>query len=237
MKLSLQSLTSILIIIVLSAAGCGEGGSDTAHNDGHGSAGEHGGDDHHDHGHGVEAARGPMGGRLFLADDLQLELRIEEEEGPPVFLAYLYDGDGVRLSPDGAKLRVTLGRFANRTDVISFSAVGNHLRGDRVVSEPHSFKASIELGYNNRQHEFAFEQHEFRVELSMAAVERANIVAQPAGPGHIDVSVESPGEVRLNSERMLIVSAMHGAPHAAPSTAGRPNPSSSEGNTTATAAL
>jgi len=201
MKFSPGKLVPILGVVVVFVAGCSGGGSEDAQEGAHGQEGDHG----HDHGHGVEAARGPMGGRLFQAQDVQLELRIEEEEGPPVFLAYLYDGVGTPISPEGSTLEVTLERFANRTDVIAFEVVANHLRGDGVVREPHSFKANIALGHNGRNHPFTFEQHEFRVELSQAAVDRAGIVTGPVGAGHIDVRVDSPGEVRMNTEQMLIV--------------------------------
>jgi cobalt-zinc-cadmium efflux system membrane fusion protein len=199
-KLLLKSLL-VLIAAVLTAGGCSRDSSrDDQNTHGHEEA-----DIHADGEHGIDVARGPKGGRLFETDGLRLELRIDEEEGPPVFLAYLYDGRGRPLPPDGATLKVTLERFANRTDVISFAPAGNHLRGDAVVREPHSFRARIALRYDGRDHEFGFEQHEFRVELSQAAVERAGIETSPAGFGHIDVRVESPGEVRLNGERMLIV--------------------------------
>jgi cobalt-zinc-cadmium efflux system membrane fusion protein len=193
---SLGRLPLIIAVMVLSAWGCIRDGADEPGHSGHS------GDDH---GHEVEAARGPKGGRIFSADDLQLELRIEEEVGPPMFLAYLYDSAGASLSPEGATLTVTLLRLGDRVDVISFVPMGNHLRGDAVVREPHSFKAEIGLHYSDEDYEFEFEQHEFRVELSPAAVERASIVTQAAGPAKIDVRVSSPGEVRLNRERMLIV--------------------------------
>jgi len=195
-----EKLPLYLIVILLFAVGCARDGSqdgDGGHSDEKAES--------HEHGEAGEVARGPKGGRLFAADDLQLELRIEEEEGPPMFLAHVYDGDGSPLPPEGAALQVTLERFANRTDIISFAPMGNHLRGDSEVSEPHSFKVLIELSYGGKKYEFDFEQHEFRVELSQAAVKRASIVTQPASPGHIDVRVSSPGEIRLNKERMLIV--------------------------------
>jgi cobalt-zinc-cadmium efflux system membrane fusion protein len=175
-----------------------------------GSGGEHEGDHAHGegdhaHAHGGEVARGPMGGRLFTGDGIRLELNIEEGERPPVFVARLYDEGGNVLSPEGARLDITLERLGNRTDHIAFTPVANHLRGDAIVYEPHSFAATIDLSYGGTSHEFGFEQHEFRVELSRAAVERAGILTEAAGPGHIDVRAGSPGEVLLNRERMLIV--------------------------------
>jgi cobalt-zinc-cadmium efflux system membrane fusion protein len=189
----------IVVMGLLAAWGCARddrgGGTEAGH--------EHG--EQGDEAHGEEIARGPKGGRLFAANDLQLELSIEEEDGPPVFVAWLYDASGEPLSPEGAILRVTVRRLGNRIDVVSFRPMANHLRGDTVVEEPHSFAAKIEIEYNGENLEFGFEQHEFRVELLPEAVERAEIVTQPAGPAHIDVTVSSTGEIRLNRERMLIV--------------------------------
>jgi len=195
----LRRLSPAFIVAALAIAGCTQDGSPGGHEDD-----SHAHNEGEDHGHGAEMVRGPKGGRLFTAHDLQFELRIEEEDGPPTFLAYVYDGKGTPLPAESATLQVTLERFANRTDVVSFTPIGNHLRGDLVVREPHSFKARIELVYNRNNYDFQFEQHEFRVELSQAAIDRANIVVQPASPGHIDVRVDSPGEVRLNREQVLI---------------------------------
>lgn len=199
MKTGLRYTLGLIVCgVLLQSWGCARNTEEHSDHDGHD---DHGDDGHHE----VDVARGPQGGRLFSAGNIQLELRIEEEDGPPMFLAYLYDGNGARLLPDSAALQVTLHRFANRVDVISFTPVGNHLRGDGIVREPHSFKAEISLVHNGVEHDFGFEQHEFRVELSQTAVERANIVSRPVGAGHIDVRVGSPGEIRLNRERMLVV--------------------------------
>lgn len=181
------------------------GCSGDAHDHGGGGQGDHERADHDDHGHEDETARGPRGGRLFTADKFQLELTIEEQEGPPIFVAWLYDGRGDRLSPEGATMKVTLHRLGNRVDVISLSPIANHLRGDAVVHEPHSFDATIEFEYEGESHEFHFTQHEYRVELSREAVDRAEIVTQVVGPAHIDVRVSAPGEIRMNAEQMLIV--------------------------------
>jgi len=194
----IDKVMPMLVATMFVAVGCTGETSDAG--DEHAAGG-----DHDDHGHGEETARGPKGGRLFETANVRLEIRIEEEEGPPVFIAYLYDAKGDPLPPEGAMLHVTLQRFANRTDVISFEPIGNHLRGDSEVREPHSVKAASELQYGGERHEFGFEQHEFRVDLSQAAVERADIVAEPAGQARIDMRVNSPGEVRLNRERVLIV--------------------------------
>jgi cobalt-zinc-cadmium efflux system membrane fusion protein len=197
-NLLFDNLLLIFLAIAFATTGCARQGGSANEDHAHGE-----GRDHDDHA--VEVVRGPMGGRLFESVHFQLELRIEEEDGPPTFVAHAYDGNGELMSPDALTLQVVLERFANRTDVISFTPVGNHLRGAPEVREPHSFRAKVQVRYDGNDYEFDFEQHEFRVELSQAAVERAGIVTEQAAPGHIDVRVSSPGEVRLNRERVLIV--------------------------------
>jgi cobalt-zinc-cadmium efflux system membrane fusion protein len=186
--------TQLLIMIVAAvlATGCAR---EASHDDN-----GHAHDDHDE-----DVARGPHGGRLFTDDGMQLELRIMEEDGPPEFVAYLYDDDGERIAPGDATLHVTLDRFAGRRDEIAFASTGNLLRGDTEVREPHSFAATITLEKDGRTHHWTYDQVEYRVRLTAEAVERAGITVVDAGPGHIDVTVDSPGEVRLNTERMLVV--------------------------------
>jgi cobalt-zinc-cadmium efflux system membrane fusion protein len=188
----MKRLILSLAAVALSLGGCSpDPGTEHARN----------GDDHDDH----EVARGPHGGRLFTSAGVQLELRIMEEDGPPMFVAYLYDAAAEPADPADASLSVTLDRFAGRRDEIAFAAAGNHLRGDTEVREPHSFVATINLEFGGAAHNWVWEQTEYRVQLTPESVDKASIEVAPAGPGHIDVRVESPGEVRMNTERMLVV--------------------------------
>ena len=150
-------------------------------------------------------ARGPHGGRLFESDDLQLELRIDENDGNPIFLSYLYDSNGSRRATDEATLEVTLERFANRVEVIGFSPVLNHLRSETGVREPHSFRATIDLEVGGRDYQWEYEQVEFRIELDPESPGTAGIEIAAVGPGRIEMTVTDPGEVRLNAERVLLV--------------------------------
>jgi cobalt-zinc-cadmium efflux system membrane fusion protein len=189
----LAAATFTLTVALLLALGCAR--EESAARDDHD---HHGGADEH-------APRGPHGGRLFQERALQLELCIVEEDAPPMFVAYVYDTLGTQLAPGGANLQVTLDRFAGRRDVIRFSPAANHLRGNAVVREPHSFRAAIDLEYEGGRFQWTYEQVEYRVELSPDAVTRGGIVVGSAEPSHIDVRASAPGEVRLNGERMLVV--------------------------------
>lgn len=155
--------------------------------------------------HHEDVARGAHGGRLFSGAGFDLELAIEEDDGPPVFAAWVTTRDGEPVPPGDVSLTVALERFAGRRDEVTFSPAGNHLRSDTEVREPHSFAATVVLAAPGGEEHWSYEQTEYRVALTPEAVERAGIVTALAGPARIDVRVESPGEVHMNGERMLVV--------------------------------
>jgi len=184
-----------MIALALMVACSPERSGNTAHDE----------DENHEHDQPGDVQRGEHGGRLFTHAQLRLELCIVEEDSPPTFVAYLSTGAGARPALDGVVLTVTLDRFAGRRDVIGFTPAANHLRGEGIVREPHSFRATIDLQYGGEAFQWEYEQVEYRVELSPEVVARGGIEVGPAGPAHIDVRIEVPGEVRLNGERMVIV--------------------------------
>jgi cobalt-zinc-cadmium efflux system membrane fusion protein len=195
----------IWIALLATCLGCGAGGDGepAAHEDR--AHAPHSEASHSGESHAEEPERGPHGGRLFSADDVQLELQIAEEDGPPVFVAYVNDANGRPLQPQDVSLDVSLKRFGNRHETLRLEPAGGHWRSQDEVREPHSFAASIELQDRGHQHEWQYEQVEFRVELSPEAVRMAGIEVGPVGPARIDVRVTAPGEVRLNGERVLLV--------------------------------
>jgi cobalt-zinc-cadmium efflux system membrane fusion protein len=185
----------LTLLLVAFTAGCGgTGGTRGGHEDGE----EAGHADTH-------AERGPRGGRLFVAEGVQLELLIAEDGIPPEFRAYLYDGKGGAIEPVDGTLTVTLDRFGSRRDSIPFSIEGERFRGMRTVVEPHSFAARVVLERGGTRQEWTYEQEEGRIQLVSAAVERGEIETGVSGPRDIAVEVETPGEVRLNAERVVQV--------------------------------
>ena len=182
-------LRGVLIAVALLAQGCARTSTD-------------------DHGHGHDEAahaseRGPEGGRLFKGEGVQLELTIAEDGIPPEFRAFLYDAGGRRLAPSEGNLTVVLERFGGRRDSLAFRPEAEFLRSVRSVEEPHSFAARVRLERGGRTQEWSFEQHEGRVELRPEAVAGGDIRTDVAGPRDIDVRVETPGEIRMNAERVV----------------------------------
>jgi cobalt-zinc-cadmium efflux system membrane fusion protein len=133
-------------------------------------------------------------------------LLIEEEDAPPVFVAWVYDEHGTLVAPNDVSLVAQVHRFAGRLDTITFRAMGNHLRGDSIVREPHSFVTELALTVAGRKYEFQYEQREFRVTLTPEAVHRAKITTQAVAARHIDPSVKaldgSQGSIMIKSFRI-----------------------------------
>jgi cobalt-zinc-cadmium efflux system membrane fusion protein len=183
------------MILLSLCVGCARTSNESAGHDEHEGSG--------DHAETVE--RGPQGGRLFKDGALQVELRIEETGIPPEFRAHLYDAKSRPLTVTDTRMSVVLERFGGRRDSLAFRAEGDRLRSVRSVVEPHSFKAHVIVEREGRRHEWKYEQHEGRVELATEAVAQAAIQTAQAGQRLIEVRIATPGEVRLNAERVVQV--------------------------------
>ena len=193
-----RAIALVVLVLLLTASsgivGCGAG--KPAAEKGH--EGEHGSE------HVEEQSRGPHGGRLFEAGATRLELAISEDDGSPSFRGYLLDTKGRVIAPTTEQLTVRLTRFGGRVEEITFRTDGDHLHSKQVIGEPHSFTAQIQL-QSGGTHEWSFEQVESRITLSAEAVKSSGIEVGAVGPANLDVSVATPGEVRLNSERSVVV--------------------------------
>ncbi len=166
---------------------------------GHGHGHGHGGHDDQD-----EFERGPHGGRLLESDALSLEVTIFEDGIPPQFRVYPTD-DGKPVPLSDVSVTIDLARFGGRVDTISFVPEGEYLRGIQVVEEPHSFDVAVKATHGGETSEWAFESHEGRVELSEEAAAYAGIESSVAGPATIRQVLSLPGEISLNSDRIVHV--------------------------------
>jgi cobalt-zinc-cadmium efflux system membrane fusion protein len=178
-------------------AGCG------GHSGGEGNADEHAeGEGHAEH---AEEARGPHGGRLFEGGGTRLELAIVEQREEPHYDAYLLDSRNEPTAWGGSRLLLVLRRLGGDPDTVEFQPEGDGLRSREPVEEPHSFAARVVLDVAGRRHEWTFEEAEGRIELEPEAIRGAGIDTARAGPASIEVTVEAPGEVRMNAERVVQV--------------------------------
>jgi cobalt-zinc-cadmium efflux system membrane fusion protein len=184
-----------VLIAFLAVPACGKPGTKADE----GANGDHADD------HAEETAHGPRGGRIFDGDGFRLELLIAEEGIPPEFRAYVYSPGGKPFEKVEGSLHVVLDRFGGRRDSIAFRTEGGSFRSTRTVVEPHSFEARVVLDRSGKRDAWTYSQHEGRVGLNPEAVDRAGIRTGTIAPRDIAVTVETPGEVRLNGEAVVQV--------------------------------
>lgn len=158
----------------------------------------------------AENKKGPHGGRLFASDNLALELTIFEQGVPPQFRLYTYQ-NGKPTDPAQTKATVTLARLGQPPQVFKFARENDYLKGDAVVSEPHSFNIKIAAQSGDKSFAFEYEQVEARVTMSDAQLKSNGVELGIAGPARIKTTLELIGEVRLNEDKTVrIVPRMNG---------------------------
>lgn len=153
----------------------------------------------HEENAGEVSERGPHRGRMLRDGDFAVEITIFEDGVPPEFHVYAYKGDKP-VPPADVQLQVTLTRLGGETSLFSFTPAGDYLKGDGVVTEPHSFDVSVTATYDGRQHQWTYQSYEGRTTIEQAEADAAGVKVEPAGPARIDDIVLLPGRVELQPQ-------------------------------------
>jgi cobalt-zinc-cadmium efflux system membrane fusion protein len=153
-----------------------------------------------------EFERGPHRGRMLRDGDFALELQIFEDGVPPEYHVYLFRNDEP-LPPTAAQVRVELERLDGETNRFEFRPERDFLRGDGVVTEPHSFSVTVTATEGGRTHRWEFDSFEGRVTIAAAQATDAGIRAEAAGGATIKDTLTLSGRLMPNAERVRSVSA------------------------------
>jgi cobalt-zinc-cadmium efflux system membrane fusion protein len=153
-----------------------------------------------------DAATGPNGGRLLEADDFTLELAIFESGVPPEFHAWATSG-GTAIEPRQVELTVELSRLGGVVDRIGFTPVGEYLRGDQEVYEPHSFEVAVTAVHAGSTHRWAYEAYEGRTTIPADVARAAGVDTAIAGPGAIIETLALYGSIVPDPTRVREVKA------------------------------
>lgn len=170
------------------------------------------GGDPHGHGdHAAEAApadipKGPHGGKLFQRDGFGLELALYETGVPPEFHVYVTQ-DGRPLALDAVDVEVELTRVDGQVDRFEFKPLGEYLRGQGVVTEPHSFDVRIRARHAGQAYEWSFSSYEGRTQIPAQLAQEAGIEVETAGPATIVEGVNLTGRVQTDPDRVAQVRA------------------------------
>ncbi len=169
-------------------------------------------DDHDDHGHGEhseleeETEKGPLGGRLLKEGNFALEITLFEKGVPPEFHLYSYD-NGKLINPADVTVLIKLTRLDGQVDIFNFTPQADFLRGDGIVTEPHSFDVSIEATYQGKQHNWQYDNHEGRVQIASDIATKSGVQIESAGSRSIQESLNLTGRIQVDPNRLSQVRA------------------------------
>lgn len=149
-----------------------------------------------EHAEDEEAERGPQGGRMLRDGDFAIELTIFEDGVEPQFRLFAY-ADGVPIDPGQVSSTVTLTRLGGETNQFAFTAEGNYLKGDGVVTEPHSFDVTLNATYAGKRHAWAYASYEGRTTIAADAAAQGGVKTAQAGPATIKETVDLSGRITL----------------------------------------
>jgi cobalt-zinc-cadmium efflux system membrane fusion protein len=147
---------------------------------------------------------GPHGGRWLEDGDFALEVTIFERGVPPEFRVYAFH-HREPVAPAAIELELELKRFGGKVERFKFSPRENHLLGNEVVGEPHSFDVTIRASYEGKSHEWSYESHEGRTTIASEMSARAGVETATAGPGLLREQLTLYGTVEVSPERRLHV--------------------------------
>lgn len=186
------SLICLLMAGIVAACGASSTGQSETAGHAHEEAGQ-------GNGHGAEGSepeKGPHGGRLLEDGAFALEVTIYETGVEPQYRIYPTT-DGKPIAPSAVDLIVTLSRLGGKTDTFRFSPEADYLKGDGVVTEPHSFDVSVKASHAGKSYAWAYESYEGRTTIADTVAAEAGVVIEPAGPALIRERVQLSGTVQL----------------------------------------
>ena len=153
-----------------------------------------------------QPAKGPHGGKLFERNGFALELALYETGVPPEFHIYAYQND-MPLAPDAVEVNVQLTRVDGQVDHFEFKPLKGYLRGQGVVTEPHSFDVVIDARHAGKTYHWSFSSYEGRTEIPAELAAAAGIETEIAGPATIAESLVLTGRVQSDPARVAQVRA------------------------------
>lgn len=186
---TITQLFGIIFLSILISA-CGNNNSAQSGEDSHGEE---------------EVAKGSHGGRLLTSDDFTLELAIFETGVPPEFRAWATYNEQP-LKPAEVDLNIILTRLGDKVDNINFKplgdGVGDALRGDTVIYEPHSFIVTINASYEGNKYSWKYDNFEGRTKIETAVAKALEIETDLAGSKVLQETISVFGQIKTNTERL-----------------------------------
>lgn len=146
-----------------------------------------------------EYERGPHRGRMLRDGDFALEITIFEDGVDPEFRIYAYRG-GKPIKPSDVTLTIELGRLGGKIDRFAFAPRGDFLRGNGVVTEPHSFDVRVMASEGGRNHKWSYASYEGRTAIAADAAKAGGVKVEPAGGATVSDLIDMGGRIEITPE-------------------------------------
>mgnify|MGYP003632839054 FL=1 len=159
----------------------------------------------------AEAAEGPHGGRLLEEGDFALEMTIFESGVPPEYRIYPFLA-GEPVDPSRVALTVRLDRLGDEEDIFEFSPVQDYLKGDGVVTEPHSFEVFVDAQHQGTSYSWSYESFEGRTTIADDTAVSMGVETEIAGAAVIRDIIPLSGVTALSPSATAEVRARYPGP-------------------------
>jgi len=169
-----------------------QGTSNGHHGHSHG-----GGADGHDHSKNL----GPHGGKILTDGDFELEVLVSKNTQGAHLRLYPFRNHQP-VDPGEISLQMELERLGGRTEKLTFKRSGDFLFSEQSIEDPLSFFVKISMYHGGEQYEWEYSQYENRLTVAADLAETMGLATEYAGPGNIVSTVELPGEIILNADRV-----------------------------------
>ncbi len=153
-----------------------------------------------------EYTKGPQGGRLLQEEGFALEITLFEKGVPPEFHLYSYYENEL-VNPAEVSASIKLRRLDGQVDEFSFTPQSNFLRGDGIVTEPHSFDVSVHARYQDKDYKWEYPNYEGRVQIEPAIADESGIRVETAQAATIKKVINFTGQVQIDPDRISEVRA------------------------------
>lgn len=154
----------------------------------------------------AQPEKGIHGGRLLKEGDFVVELAIFETGVPPEFRTWV-TLNGEPVNPNNVSLKIVLARLGGIEDHINFMPQDDFLRGDMEIYEPHSFVVTLQAKYQDKEHEWRYDNFEGRVMIPSDIAKAMEIKTEIASEAMLNETIKSYGKLAALPEKMVDISA------------------------------
>jgi len=153
-----------------------------------------------------DVVKGPNRGRMLVEGNFAIELAIFETGVPPEYHAWpTLDGKPVPLNQ--VQLTVELLRLGDKVNRFNFAPQGDYLRGDGVVTEPHSFVVKVQAQHAGKTYNWSFDSFEGRTRIAPDMATGAGIETEIVAPATLVQTLTLYGRIAADPSRQREVSA------------------------------